>query len=69
MRFAFVLDPISQLKAYKDSSVAMMRAAALRGHTLHVLRQQDLLLRDRKVLARARPLQLLDHAEQWYSLG
>lgn len=69
MRFAFIVDPVSQLKAYKDSSVAMMREAALRGHTLHVLRQEDLLLRDRKVLARARPLQMLEHAEQWYSLG
>jgi len=28
----FVVDPLDQLKAYKDSSVAMMREAAARGH-------------------------------------
>ena len=32
MRFAFILDPLDSLKAYKDSSIAMMRAAARRGH-------------------------------------
>ena len=32
MDFAFILDPLPKLKAYKDSSVAMMRALAARGH-------------------------------------
>ncbi|MBL8519963.1 MAG: glutathione synthase [Betaproteobacteria bacterium] len=32
MRLAFIVDPIHQLKAYKDSSVFMMREAARRGH-------------------------------------
>jgi hypothetical protein len=32
MKFAFILDPLDKLKAYKDSSIAMMRAAARRGH-------------------------------------
>jgi hypothetical protein len=31
MRFAFVVDPLESLKAYKDSSVAMMRALHDRG--------------------------------------
>jgi len=26
MEFAFILDPLASLKAYKDTSVAMMRA-------------------------------------------
>ena len=30
----FVIDPIDHLKPHKDSTVAMMRAAASRGHTL-----------------------------------
>jgi glutathione synthase len=69
MKIAFILDPISRLKAYKDSSVAMMREAAARGHELFVLRQEDLTLRDQQVWARAKPLQILPHAEQWYSMG
>ena len=28
----FIVDPLDELKAYKDSSVAMMREAAGRGH-------------------------------------
>ncbi len=42
MKLAFVLDPLEHLKAYKDSSVAMMREAQTRGHTLSVLHQEDL---------------------------
>ena len=32
MRFLFIVDPLPELAAYKDSSVAMMRAASARGH-------------------------------------
>ena len=32
MKLAFILDPLDGLKAAKDSSIAMMRAAARRGH-------------------------------------
>jgi glutathione synthase len=39
MRFAFVLDPLDSLKAYKDSSVAMMRAAQLAGHAVWAIEQ------------------------------
>ena len=42
MRVAFVVDPLASLKAYKDSSVAMMREAARRGHTLLVCEPRDL---------------------------
>ncbi len=34
MKFAFILDPLDGLKAYKDSSIAIMRAAAARGHAV-----------------------------------
>ncbi len=32
MRFLFIVDPLASLQAYKDSSVAMMRAAQASGH-------------------------------------
>ena len=35
MKLAFVADPLDTLKAYKDSSIAMMREAARRGHEIH----------------------------------
>ena len=34
MDVAFILDPLPELKAYKDSSIAMMRALGRRGHRL-----------------------------------
>jgi glutathione synthase len=66
---AFIVDPLASLKAYKDSSVAMMRAAAARGHRLHFLEPQDLYLRERRLLARVTPLELTGDAERWYRTG
>ncbi|MBE2258982.1 MAG: glutathione synthase [Candidatus Accumulibacter sp.] len=40
MRIAFVVDPLHSLKAYKDSSVAMMRAAQAAGHAIWAVRQE-----------------------------
>ena len=42
MRFAFILDPLATLKAYKDSSVAMMREAQRRGHEVHAMMREAL---------------------------
>jgi glutathione synthase len=69
MKIAFVLDPLDSIKTYKDSSYAMMREAASRGHTLSSLQQEDLVLRDGKVLGYARDLALTSDAKQWYQVG
>ncbi|HXZ48976.1 MAG TPA: glutathione synthase [Usitatibacter sp.] len=61
MRFAFVVDPLEHLKAYKDSSVAMMREAARRGHEVHALRADAMYLAGDSV--RARVSRLAIHAE------
>ena len=37
LNLAFVLDPLPRLKAYKDSSIAMMRAAVARGHAVFAI--------------------------------
>lgn len=42
MRFAFIVDPLEHLKAYKDSSVAMMRAAERHGHEVWALQPESL---------------------------
>ena len=42
MKFLFILDPLDSLKAYKDTSVAMMRAAQARGHAVWSCEQGDL---------------------------
>jgi glutathione synthase len=50
VKLALILDPLDELKTEKDSSLAMMREAAARGHELYVAQQGDLLLRDGKVV-------------------
>lgn len=45
MKLLFILDPLVSLKAYKDTSLLMMREAANRGHSLFVSMQHDLFLR------------------------
>ena len=45
MKLVFILDPLESLKAYKDTSLAIMREAANRGHQLFVSKQHDLFLR------------------------
>ena len=42
MKLLFIVDPLAGLKAYKDSSVAMMRAAAARGHAVFAAEARQL---------------------------
>ena len=63
MRFLLVLDPLDSLKAYKDTSVAMMRAAQARGHALWACEQRHLHWQDARVAAEATRLSLTDNDE------
>jgi glutathione synthase len=69
MNIAFVLDPLDTIKTYKDSSYAMMREAAARGHALATLQQEDLIWRDGRVLGYARDLSLTANDKRWYRVG
>jgi glutathione synthase len=66
MKLAFVLDPLEALKAYKDSSVAMMREARRRGHEVHALEARSMYLRDGRVMASVRKLSVSDDDPAWY---
>jgi glutathione synthase len=69
MEFAFILDPLSSLKAYKDTSVAMMRALHARGHSLFVLEQHDLFWDGKQTLGSVRPLQVAADDHDWFQVG
>jgi glutathione synthase len=69
MDFAFVLDPLPLLKAYKDSSIAMMRALAARGNRIYALEQSAIYWRDGSTRAEVQPLQLHANDDDWYSAG
>ena len=64
MKLLFVLDPLDSLKAYKDTSVAMMRAAQARGHQVFAC-EQGALHSIGEVLARTQRLSLTDNDEDW----
>jgi glutathione synthase len=69
MEFAFVLDPLPLLKAYKDTSIAMMRAVAARGHRVFALTQSALYWRDGVTRAEVRELALRADDHDWYTAG
>jgi glutathione synthase len=67
--YAFVLDPLPDLKAYKDSSVAMMRALAARGHGIFALEQSDIFWDARGTRADVVPLELRPDDQDSYAAG
>ena len=69
MEVAFILDPLPSLKAYKDTSVAMMRALQSRGHTLFAFEQADLFWDGAGTLANVRPLTVTTDEHDWYRQG
>jgi len=64
--FLFVIDAPDTLKAYKDTSVAMMRAAQKRGHAVWVCEQENLHWKQGGVGAAAHHIHLTDNDEDWY---
>jgi glutathione synthase len=66
MQFLFIIDPLESLKAYKDSTVTMMREAHARGHAVHVCEQGALALAGGGVTATTTRLALLPGDEEWY---
>jgi glutathione synthase len=72
MKIAFLADPLSQFKIYKDSTYAMMREAASRGHQLFAFEQQDMVLQSGLVTAYAAAVTLTgvtDGSADWYRRG
>jgi glutathione synthase len=66
LEFLFVIDPPDSLKAYKDTSVAMMRAAQKRGHAVWVCEQHSLHWMKGQAAAVAQRISLTDNDEDWY---
>ncbi len=66
MKIAFILDPLEEIKTYKDSSYAMMREAVARGHALAEMQQENLVWREGKVVGYARELTLTGDDKDWY---
>ncbi len=68
-RLGVVMDPIGSIKPAKDSTLAMLLAAAARGWALEYLEPGDLYVRDGRTFGHARPLRVRDDPGNWYELG
>ena len=68
MKIAFVVDPLDTFKIYKDTTFAIMREAAKRGHELYALEQADLAWRGGDVIGYAARLHLAEGEDTWYRL-
>lgn len=69
MKLGVVMDPISGIKIYKDSTFAMMLAAQQRGLDLYYMEQHDLYIEDGKAMVRACTVAVEDNADDWFRLG
>ena len=69
MKFLFILDPLESLKAYKDTSIAMMRAAQARGHGVFACGVESLRSENGSVRAQCGHVRLTDNDEDWYRIG
>ncbi len=66
MKIAFLADPLSSFKIYKDSTFAMMAEAARRGHEVYVFQQRHMALKEGKVTAHVSRIELTGDAHDWY---
>jgi glutathione synthase len=66
MKIAFLADPLSTFKIYKDSTFAMMREAARRGHQVYAFEQRDMVLEEGVVTAEVTHITLTGEQEPWY---
>jgi glutathione synthase len=70
LKLGFVVDPLPELKAWKDSSVAMMRAAEARGHQVFAIDCATLGWRPHDgVFAFSETLCLQSDDRDWYRTG
>ncbi|MEP6996349.1 MAG: glutathione synthase [Betaproteobacteria bacterium] len=65
MEFAFIIDPPASLKAYKDTSIAMMRALQVRGHALYLAEPKELFWRGGVTQARVRRAEVAADDHDW----
>jgi glutathione synthase len=69
MRIAFIVDPLASLKAYKDSSVFMMREAAKRGHEVFAFEVGQMQSAGERVSARVSSLSISEDHDRWYQVA
>ena len=64
-----VMDPIGDIKTYKDSTFAMLLEAQRRGHLLYYMEPGNLFVKDGRVFAAMQQLEVRDNTSDWFSLS
>lgn len=66
MKIAFLTDPLSQFKTYKDTTYAMMVEANVRGHAIYAFGPEDMALESGEVVANIKKIILTGDSNDWY---
>lgn len=69
LKTGVIMDPISGISTYKDSTFAMLLEAQRRGHEIWYMEAPDLTIRDGVALGHMRPLSVRDNRDDWFTLG
>ncbi|MGB1262355.1 MAG: glutathione synthase [Cognaticolwellia sp.] len=69
IKIGVVMDPISEVKVEKDSSMAMMFEAQARGYEIYYIEMQDLYLEQGICRATAAKVKVFDDVDHWYELS
>jgi len=66
MKIAFLADPLSSFKIYKDTTFAMMTEAHTRGHSVYAFEQKDMAIHSGAVTANVARIVLTGDAHDWF---
>lgn len=69
LKVGVVMDPIESIHYKKDSTMAMLWAAAERGWSLFYMEQQGLYSRDGVAMGRMAPLSVMRDPDHWFERG
>jgi glutathione synthase len=69
IKLGVMMDPIESIKAYKDSTLAMLLAAQARGWEIMYMQPGDAFIRDGRAHAELWPLTVFDNNDSWFRLG
>lgn len=69
MIIGIVMDPISSIKPWKDSSFAMLLEAQKRGWEIRYMLQSSLYIKQGRCFAEYQNLNIKDTTQDWYQLG
>ena len=68
-RLGVIMDPIDSICPAKDSTLAMLLEAQVRGYELHYMEQHDVSIREGVSYGTSRTLSVSDDNKDWFELG